>query len=91
MSGGVSVEERNDPIDLRSSLLVVRFPRSHFFIILSDYVDSPLPRFFAFLSSRPRNYYPYSRLSSIFTPGSELALDEETVQGVLAACRQEIG
>ena len=25
------------------------------------------------------------------TTGSTLALDEETVQGVLAACRQEIG
>ena len=28
---------------------------------------------------------------SLFCAGSQLELDEETVQGVLAACRQEIG
>lgn len=34
--------------------------------------------------------FPIANIYSRFT-GSTLELDEETVQGVLAACRQEIG
>ena len=33
----------------------------------------------------------FSLFHDVYIAGSQLELDEETVQGVLAACRQEIG
>jgi len=55
------------------------------------------PTFAIEISQRPRCFFdPRLLIVSLFRAaengkGSELELSEETVQGVLAACRQEIG